>query len=225
MTTPSIGLEQPGVTKREPAFAQDLEWTMLAAMGQVGRPDGCSAYFRLSTRPVAQSLADLPTNEALLEARRQQVAAGGYRIASPEGEAVILVGAGAIMPEVIEVADRLTNLGLPVGVVCLTSPDLIFRALQAREDLAADRSAAILDVLLPPDLPTPLVTVLDGHPHTLAFLAGLCEDRSRNLGGSSFGQSSSVQDAYRLHGIDTASIVRAAVARPSRIVRADRVAA
>src|SRR5215211_6432327 len=57
ITTPSIGLEQPGCVAWEPAFAQDLEWTFLHAASQVGRPDGSSAYLRLSTRPVDQSLA------------------------------------------------------------------------------------------------------------------------------------------------------------------------
>lgn len=56
-----------------------------------------------------------------------------------------------------------------------------------------------------------LVTVMDGHPHTLAFLAGARGDLIRNLGVTQFGQSSSVEDAYLIHGIDRASIVRAAV--------------
>jgi len=51
------------------------------------------------------------------------------------------------------------------------------------------------------------VTVLDGHPHTLAFLAGVRGDRIRNLGVSDFGQASSVSQAHAIHGIDAASIV------------------
>jgi hypothetical protein len=42
--TPSIGLEQPGCTTYEPAFAIDTEWTLLASMARLGQPDGCSAY-------------------------------------------------------------------------------------------------------------------------------------------------------------------------------------
>ncbi|MDP9385256.1 MAG: pyruvate dehydrogenase [Actinomycetota bacterium] len=61
VTTPSIGIEQPGCVAWEPAFAQDLEWTLLHALGRLGRPDGTSAYFRLSTRPVDQGLAALPS--------------------------------------------------------------------------------------------------------------------------------------------------------------------
>ena len=55
------------------------------------------------------------------------------------------------------------------------------------------------------------MTVIDGHPHTLAFLAGVRGDRTVNLGVTQFGQASSVSEAYRLHGIDAGSIERAAM--------------
>ena len=53
--------------------------------------------------------------------------------------------------------------------------------------------------------------MLDGHPHTLSFLAGARGDRTRCLGVTEFGQSSGLEDAYALHGIDTGSIVDAAL--------------
>lgn len=55
--TPSIGLEQPGCVSFEPAFAVDVEWTLLDSIGRLGRLDGSSSYLRLSTRPVDQALA------------------------------------------------------------------------------------------------------------------------------------------------------------------------
>lgn len=213
ITSPSIGLEQPGCIAWEPAFAQDLEWTLLATMNQIGRPGGESAYFRLSTKPIDQSLAAMPEDPALLERRRNQVVAGGYRVSShdPAIDEVTLVGVGAMMPEVLEAAERLRALGHSAGVVCLTSPDLVFRSLNSRHNVVATERSAIIDTLLPPQYPTPLVTVLDGHPHTLAFLAGARGDRTRNLGVTEFGQSSSLEDAYEIHGIGTDSIVRAAL--------------
>ena len=60
VTTPSIGLEQPGCIAWEPAFAQDLEWCLLYAMDRVGVPGGTSSYFRLSTRPIDPALAQVP---------------------------------------------------------------------------------------------------------------------------------------------------------------------
>lgn len=212
INTPSIGLEQPGTVAWEPAFAQDLEWCMLTAMNQIGRPGGSSAYFRLSTRPVDQALARLPQDPALRERRREHAVAGGYRIVQhgPGTEQVTLVGVGAVMPEVLESAARLESLGVRAGVVCLTSPDLVFRSLQDRHSTAGSRRTAIVDALFPGEQRAPIVTVMDGHPHTLAFLAGVRGDRIRSLGVTEFGQSSSLEDAYKIHGIDVDSIVRAA---------------
>src|ERR1700677_1199553 len=214
VTTPSIGLEQPGCIAWEPAFAQDLEWCLLHAMERVGVPGGPSSYFRLSTRPVDPALAQLPADPALAERRRQQARSGGYRL--PAGhpaaqEHVTLVGVGAIMPEVAAAAAALAEAGVNAGVVCLTSPDLVFRSFQQRGRREPGVGGSVIDELFPADHPAPLVTVLDGHPHTLAFLAGARGDRIRCLGVTEFGQSSGLDDAYRIHHIDTGSIVDAAM--------------
>jgi pyruvate dehydrogenase E1 component len=92
--------------------------------------------------------------------------------------------------------------------VCLTSPDLVFRALQARAGLQ-DGDHAVLARLFPQA--RPLVTVLDGHPHTLAFLAGVHGAPIACLGVSQFGQSGDITDLYRHHGIDSETIVGAAL--------------
>jgi pyruvate dehydrogenase E1 component len=95
-------------------------------------------------------------------------------------------------------------------VVCLTSADLVFRALQARQGLG-EGEHAILDELFPPDRTAPVVTVLDGHPHTLSFLSAVRRVPIASLGVSDFGQSGDVEDLYRHVGIDTDTIVGAAV--------------
>ncbi|MFC4056201.1 1-deoxy-D-xylulose-5-phosphate synthase N-terminal domain-containing protein [Actinomadura syzygii] len=208
ITTPSIGLEQPGCTAWEPAFASDLEWCMLHAMSQVGLAGGTSAYFRLSTRPIDPALARVPDDPVLKERRRRQVIAGGYRVTDndPSAENVTLIGVGAVMPEVLDAARTLNSAGVTAGVVCLTSPDLVFRAMNE-----GSGDATVLDSLLPRQARSPLVTVQDGHPHTLAFLAGWRGDAIRCLGVRHFGQSSDLHDAYKLHGIDTVGIVDAAL--------------
>ncbi|MFI6594680.1 transketolase-like TK C-terminal-containing protein [Nonomuraea sp. NPDC050536] len=218
ITTPSIGLEQPGCVAWEPAFAQDLEWCLLEAMRKVGVPGGTSSYFRLSTRPLDQALARLPADGPLLERRRRQAVAGGYRITDhePATEQVTLVAVGAIMPEVMRAADLLAGQGIVAGVVCLTSPDLVFRSMQARGRLTCGEGSGIIDLLFPAEYTAPLVTVLDGHPHTLAFLAGARGDRIRCLGVTEFGQSSDLHDAHAIHGIDTGSIVDAALGLTGR---------
>jgi len=213
--TPSIGLEQPGCVSYEPAFALDAEWALLACLAQLGRPDGTSAYLRLSTRPVDQALADVPSDPAGRERRRQSVVAGGYLL---RGQAHVnhgrpdltLCAVGAVVTEALAAADRLDAMGFGADVLCVTSPDLLFRALRARRG-HGQAPDWILDALLPGERAAPMVTVLDGHPHTLAFLAGVNQVPATHLGVTGFGQSGDLGDVYRYHGLDTDSIVAAAL--------------
>jgi pyruvate dehydrogenase E1 component len=209
--TPSVGLEQPRCVAWEPAFSQDLEWTLLYALSRLGRPDGTSAYFRLTTRPINQALAAVPTDAAARVERRRQALSGGYRLRTADGAPkVTLVGVGAVMTEVLAAGDALTSANVACDVVCLTSPDLVFRALQARQGLQAG-AAAVLDELFPVDRVAPIVTVLDGHPHTLTFLSAIRCVPIACLGVNDFGQSGEVEDLYRYFGIDTDTVVDAAI--------------
>ncbi|WP_372907273.1 transketolase-like TK C-terminal-containing protein [Saccharopolyspora indica] len=208
--TPSIGLEQPGCTSYEPAFAIDTEWTLLAALSRLGRPDGGSAYLRLSTRPVDQGLAAVPDDAAARERRRRQVVAGGYPLRRVERPAVAIAAMGGVVPEALAAAARLDQLGVPADVICVTSPDLLHRAVRARQGRETAESW-ILDQLFPAHRAAPLVTVLDGHPHALSFLATINQVRTTALGVTSFGQSGSLDDVYRHHGLDTDTIIRAAL--------------
>ncbi|MFB4307174.1 pyruvate dehydrogenase [Actinomadura sp. GTD37] len=208
--TPSIGVEQPGCVAYEPAFVLDTEWTLLASMARLGRPDGGSAYLRLSTRPVDQTLAAVPADPAARERRRRQVVAGAYPLRRAARPAVTVAAMGALVPEALAAADRLEQAGVGTDVVCVTSPGLLFQAIRSRQG-HDDAPNWILDQAFPAARATPLVTVLDGHPHTLAFLAGINNVPCATLGVTDFGQSGSIDDLYRHHGIDTDSIVRAAL--------------
>ena len=211
ITTPSIGIEQPGCVSYEPAFATDTEWCLLASLARLGRPGGSSAYLRLSTRPVSQKLADVPADPAARERRRRQVVAGAYPLRRTERPVVTIAAMGAVVPEALAAAERLDQAGTPADVVVVTSPGLLFRALRARQGLQADGEPWILDQAFPAARATPLVTVLDGHPHTLAFLATVNRVPHTALGVVQFGQSGSIEDLYRYNGIDTEAIIRAAL--------------
>jgi pyruvate dehydrogenase E1 component len=69
-----------------------------------------------------------------------------------------------------------------------------------------------------------IVTVLDGHPATLAWIGAVCGRRVRALGVEHFGQTGSLTDLYRHYGIDANAIVAAAESiapgRPIRYLRA-----
>jgi pyruvate dehydrogenase E1 component len=203
IVTPSIAIGQPGCTGWEPAFGQDLEWTLLQALSRLGRPGGESAYFRLSTRPIEQALAGDPSDD-----RRRLVLAGGYPLRLAEGRPrLTLVGMGAVMPEVVHAAEE---LGDGVDVLCVTSADLIFRALRARAGFG-EHPTEILDELLPSRRAAPMVTVLDGDPNALAFLATVNSVPLTTLGVTQFGQSGDLEDVYRHHGIDAETVIGAAL--------------
>lgn len=209
--TPSIGLEQPECIAYEPAFVIDVEWTLLDVMRQIGRPGGRSSYFRLSTRPIDQNLAEVPEDPAARERRRRQVVAGGYFLRRAQEPTVTLVTMGAMVPEALNAHSRLSDIGIDADVICLTSPGLIFEALQASRRGGSGADSWILEQLFPHDRARPMVTVLDGHPHTLAFLATIHSVPSATLGVSRFGQSGDINDVYKYHEIDAESIIRAAL--------------
>lgn len=208
--TPSIGIEQPGCTSYEPAFALDVEWCLLAGLAQLGRPGGRSVYLRLCTRPVEQKLAAVPDDPAAREHRRHQVVAGGYPLRRPERPDVTVAAMGAAVPEALAAADRLDELGHHAEVVCVTGPGLLYRALRARQG-AGDDPTWILDQVFPARRAAPMVTILDGHPHSLAFLATINQVPSANLGVCEFGQSGALDEVQRHHGLDADSVVRAAL--------------
>ena len=96
----------------------------------------------------------------------------------------------------------------------MTSPGLLFDAVQTRAGRAVRGPHAetwILDAAFPSRRATPMVTLLDGHPHTLAFLATINQVRATHLGVTCFGQSGDLDSVYRHHGLDADSVVAAAL--------------
>ena len=209
--TPSIGLEQPNCVAWEPAFGQDLEWILLHALNQLGRCNGTSAYLRLSTLPINQELARVPRDPVERERRRQDVLSGGYLVRrAPRCPDVTLVGMGVLLPQILAAASMLAEAGIESDAVCVTSADLIFRSQQVRSGLM-DGDDAHLDALFPLARRAPIVSALDGHPHTLSFLGAINQTPITCLGVTEFGEVGDVCDLYRRCSLDADSIVGVAL--------------
>jgi pyruvate dehydrogenase E1 component len=203
--TPSIGIEQPGCVAYEPAFGQDLEWCLLHALSRLGRRGGESAYFRLSTRPIDQSLHTGTRAEAIAGGYKLKATSPNERLARQAKPSISIAVMGALVPEAVAAASTLADeAGIVAEVVCVTSADLLFRSFQARAGLG-DGDPGLLERLFPHDVP--IVTLVDGHPHTLAFLGApiAC------LGVQRFGQSGDLAELYEHHEIDAESVVGAAL--------------
>ncbi|HSE93171.1 MAG TPA: pyruvate dehydrogenase, partial [Methylomirabilota bacterium] len=204
--TPGIGVALPDCAYFEPAFAREVEWVLLAALADIARREGESLYLRLSTRPVDQRLAP-PDHEAL----RADVLAGGYRLVDARGaagwdaetNAVSIFAVGAMVTEAVSAGRLLREHGINASVFVVTSPDRLYRGLDApRPHLERLVSADEEGV--------PVVSVLDGHSHALAFVGGALGVAQIALGVDHFGQSGAPADLYRHYGVDGPAIARAA---------------
>jgi pyruvate dehydrogenase E1 component len=216
--TPSIGLELPGLTYAEPAFAAATDWMLCDGLQRLGYPDGDSLYLRLSTRPVDQA----PFVEAV-ERRgeaelRSEVLAGGYRLREPNGPPdVILATCGPVVSEVLAAAAELEQEGVGAVVLDVTSSDRLFRSWRA-ELRAAARAARpaenrhhLAGLLAPDERRLPIVTVHDAASHHLSWLGGVFGARTVPVGVDQFGQSGTIHDLYELFDLLPQQIVNAAL--------------
>ena len=153
------------------------------------------------------------------------ILAGAYWLRAPAaGSELALVGSGAVLPEVLEAADALADDLPGLGVLAVTSANRLhagWRDAQGRRTAGDDGARPALERLLAPlAADASLVTVLDGHPATLAWLGSSGGCRVYPLGVDRFGQSGDIPDLYREYQLDAAAIIdRAALACRDRLRR------
>ncbi len=225
VVTPALGIEVPNLRAYEPTFAREVEWTLLEALRVIQDPEhGEAVYLRLSTKTVDQTLLQ-PAIDRLGEERlRAEVLRGGYRLIDrsaepgyePGANVVTLVAAGVMVPEAVEASRALAADGIHANVVALTSPRACYAEWRRQVD-ALVRGAAtapmwVRELFPPEDLEgeVPVVTVLDGHSHALAWLGTVLGVPHVPLGVDAFGQSGARADLYRHYGIDPEAIAQAA---------------
>jgi pyruvate dehydrogenase E1 component len=237
INTPLIGLAQDGLASFEPAFVDELAAIMRFAFDYVQRSaddppreeagdrswlsdeKGGAVYLRLSTRSIDQP------QRPMSGAFAQDVVDGGYWMRKPGPNAQVVVAyMGAVAPEAIEAVGLLAEDRRDIGLLAVTSADRLHAgwnaAQRARENGLLGARAHVERLLdaVPPHCG--LVTVLDGHPATLAWLGAVHGHRTRALGVEHFGQTGTIQDLYRHNGIDAQGIVKASQALvPGRPVR------
>jgi len=235
--TPLIGLAQDGLAAFEPAFVDELAVVMawaLAYMQKDGAPardgetsertwlrdeTGGSVYLRLSTRPVEQ------IKRPMTDELRHGIIDGGYWLRRPGPNCQIVVAyTGAVAPEAIEAVGLMAEDRRDVGLLAVTSADRLnagwTAAQRARERGLVHARSHIERLLAEVPAHCGIVTVIDGHPATLAWLGAVGGHRVRPLGVEHFGQTGTIAELYRHYGIDANAIVAAAQAIvPGRPIR------
>ncbi len=208
--TPLIGIGQDRLAFYEPAHVDELCHLLAHAFRHIQAEDGCSVWLRLSTRPLAQP------DRLLGEAEKAAIVAGGYWRVPPAPGARLAIAYEGPVAEEAEAAHAALAEEVPgVGLLAITSPDRLHAdwlaaARARREGRAATAHVEALLGALAPD--AGIVTVLDGHPATLAWLGALRGQRIQALGVDRFGQTGDIPDLYRAYGLDTDAILDAAAA-------------
>ena len=203
---PLIALGQPGLRHYEPAYADELAAMMQEGFRLIDDPAGESTYLRLSTRSIQQI-------ERTDDTWREGALKGAYwlRAPGPNAEAAI-VAMGAVIPEALAAWEELRDDVPGLGLLAVTSPDLLHRgwtAAQAARWQGERKPSHIEQILsaLPPR--AGLVTMADAAPAALSWLGGVLGQRVAPLGVEKFGQTGSLADLYAAYRLDGSAITEA----------------
>ncbi len=193
VNTPLIGMAADRLASFEPAHVDELAILLRHALAHMQAPDGSAVWLRLSTRQLAQ-----PTRALDAEA----VIAGGHWVVEPDPGARIAIGyQGPVAPEAETAFAGLREEEPGAGLLAITSPDRLHAgwldALRARRAGARGALSHVERLLAPLAPDSALVTILDGHPATHAWLGGVRGQRVIPLGPDRFGQSGDIPDLYR----------------------------
>ncbi len=208
INSPLIGIGQPGLTYFEPAFADEVALMMRWAFAHMQAEDGGSTYLRLTTRAI-------PQLERADDGWQADALMGGYWLKPPApGAEAAIAYAGAIVPEVLAAFAALQDDIPGLGVLAVTSPDLLHRGWSAARAARGNGEASgpshvetLLGALAPG---AGLITIIDGSPSALSWLGGVRGMRTSPLGIDRFGQTGDLPDLYRTYRLDAEAIVDAA---------------
>ena len=203
---PLIALGQPGLRHYEPAFADELAAMMAEAFRLIDLPEGESSYLRLSTRVIRQV-------ERMSGDWQAGAIAGGYWLREPAvGAEAAIVGMGAVMPEALAAWEELRDDVPGLGLLSITSPDLLHRGWTAGQAARwqGRREPSHVETLLSRLSPgAGLVTIADAAPASLSWLGGVLGQRVAPLGVDRFGQTGNLADLYAAYRLDQTAITEA----------------
>ena len=203
--TPLIGISQPGLLSYEPAFADELALIMNYGFGYMQSDDGGSIYLRLSTRAIDQPLRNI--NNDL----QNDILSGGYWLKKPgPNPELILVYQGVTAHEVIEATGFLGDKFKDIGVLGITSSDCLFHDWKEKNLSYGNSSenSHIEKLFINVPKSTIIITVIDGHPMTLAWLGSVFGHKTIPLGVDRFGQTGNIKELFAEFMIDSESICK-----------------
>jgi pyruvate dehydrogenase E1 component len=171
--------------------------------------EGGSVYLRLSTRTIDQP------QRMMTPALQKGITDGAYWLREPgENCEAVIAYTGAVAPEAIEAIGLIGESRRDIGLLAITSADRLHSGWTAARRMRRHRRGLPLShiekLLAPLPRDCGIVTVIDGHPAALGWLGSVRGHRVEALGVEHFGQTGTIDDLYRHHGIDANAIIDAA---------------
>ena len=151
---------------------------------------------------------------------REMVLQGGYRLIERNSSAdfgVNIFTTGVTVPEAVSAAEILSNEGIGVNVIQVTSPNNLY--MNWKNSFSADHtddqseiSEAYLYKLIPKsEQKRPVISVHDSASHSLSWIGSALGTLQVPLGVDRFGESGKVEELFEAAGISTDSLVKTAV--------------
>ena len=205
VNTPLIGMAADRLASFEPAHVDELAILLRHALSHMQAPDGSAVWLRLSTRQLSQPERELDAAAV--------IAGGHWAVPPAPGAPIALAYQGPVAEEAMAAFAELAAEVPGAGLLAITSPDRLHAGWLAagRARRGGDRGAVshVERLLAPLAAGAALVTVLDGHPATHAWLGAVRGQRVVPLGPDRFGQAGDIPDLYRVYGMDTDAILDA----------------
>ncbi len=249
-------IQMPSMLTWEPFYAKEMEWILCDAVRRHVEQDNedregvvvRGVTMAVEQKPMLKNLrrqqrfqegGQPRSDEAILEATRQDALAGGYWLVHHHGEAgyqpgdnvVRILSMGAPTVEALAAVERLREVGVYADLLVVTCPDLLLGRFAERNDYAqlkklglngdlhlvatAGAAQGAAEVLDGADLRTlagrnvPLVSVADGEPGLLDNAGSVLGVRQISLALTRFSKSGRPDQIFRYHGIDAEAIFRA----------------
>lgn len=206
ISTPMIGMGQPGLISFEPAYADELATIMKWGFDYMQADNGGSIYLRLSTRVINQP------DRSMSEKLKGDILKGAYWEIEPgHGSSMAIVYNGPVAPEVSNAFDALKDDIPGLGILAVTSSDQLYHDWQKSLTNKDNRELChIQSLMLHLDKKATLITVQDGHPASLSWIGSTTGRKVYSLGVTDFGQSGNLHDLYSTYKIGTDAIIEMA---------------
>ena len=162
--------------------------------------EGSSIYFRLSTKKLRQP------ERKLSQKNKQAIIKGCYWLQEPlTPKPIILICTGVIIGEIEKLEEEITKEEIDLGILIVTSPDKLYSDwMNAKGNNTVSHIEKMLESY---NRNTSLITLIDGHSSSLAWIGSVLGHKVYPMGLNKFGQSGDLDEIYKYTNIDFKSII------------------